>query len=101
MSSTREKNATAAPTRRAGAFDIRAFIASLIGIYGLVLLVAGIIGPSDAELEKAGGMNINLYAGVGMIVVSAGFLLWARLRPVVVAQGPDSAGEEDGRPAGQ
>jgi xanthine/uracil/vitamin C permease (AzgA family) len=86
------------PTRRAGAFDIRVFIALLIGIYGLVLLVVGIIGPSDAQIEKAAGLNINLWAGLGMVVVAAAFLLWARLRPVVVPEHTDSD-EKEPRPS--
>ena len=83
--------------RKAGAFDIRNFIALLIGIYGVVLLIAGIIGPSEEALKKTGGVNINLYAGLGMAVVAALFLLWARLRPVAV---PDEDGDA-GRPDGQ
>ena len=85
-----EKNGEA--PHRAGAFDIRTFIALLIGSYGVVLVIAGLIGPSQGDLEKADGLNINLYAGIGMVVVAAGFLLWARVRPVVVPEHPD--GEE-------
>ena len=91
--SSRTGNHTDAP-HRAGAFDIRVFIALLIGIYGVVLVVAGIIGPSEADLKKADDLNINLYAGIGMVVVSALFLLWARLRPVVVPEHVESDGEE-------
>jgi hypothetical protein len=94
MSSTAKK--TEAP-HKAGAFDIRNFIAMLIGIYGVVLVIAGLIGPSEADLEKADGLNINLYAGIGMVVVAAGFLLWARLRPVVV---PDHETSDQGRREG-
>ena len=39
---------------RAGAFDIRTFIAMLIGLYGLVLVVTGLVSTSAADLEKAG-----------------------------------------------
>lgn len=91
--SSRTDSSTDAP-HRAGAFDIRVFIALLIGIYGVVLVVAGIIGPSDADLKKAADLNINLYAGIGMVVVSALFLLWARLRPVVVPENPESDEEQ-------
>ena len=70
--------------RKAGAFDIRVFLASLIGIYGVVLVIYGIIGSSAADLKKTGDVNINLWAGIGMLVVSAFFITWARLRPVVV-----------------
>lgn len=76
-------------SHRAGAFDIRNFIALLIGIYGIVLLIAGLIGPSDAQLAKSDGLNINLIAGIGMILLSAFFLTWARLRPVVVPEEPE------------
>ena len=70
--------------RQAGAFDIRNFIAMLIGIYGVVLMLMGIFGTSAEDLERAGGLNINLWAGAGMAVVAAAFAAWARLRPVVV-----------------
>jgi hypothetical protein len=81
-SSDKTPDASEAP-HRAGAFDIRIFIASLIGIYGIVLVIYGVVGPSAAELKKTDGVNINLWAGIGMVVVAAVFLLWARLRPVV------------------
>ncbi len=74
---------------KAGAFDMRNFIAALIGLYGVVLTIYGIIGSSAVQLKKAGNVNINLYAGIGMIVVAAVFLTWARLRPVVVPDNPD------------
>jgi hypothetical protein len=76
----------------AGAFDIRTIIALLIGIYGVVLVLAGIFATSDQDLKAAGGLNINLSAGIGMVVFAALFLVWARLRPVAV---PDEA-EQDG-----
>lgn len=80
---------------KAGAFDIRVFIASLIGIYGVVLVIYGIIGSTAAELKKTGDININLWAGIGMVVVSAFFVTWARLRPVVV---PDPANDQEPPP---
>lgn len=70
--------------RRAGAFDIRNFIALLLGIYGVVLVVVGLVGTGDRALARAGGFNVNLWAGVGMVVVAAVFALWARTRPVLV-----------------
>ncbi len=99
MSSTHDASSSAGPEssggdrpRKAGAFDIRNFIAMLIGLYGVILVIAGLIGPSEAELAKTGGLNINLIAGIGMVAVAAVFLLWARLRPVVV---PDHVGDEE------
>jgi hypothetical protein len=78
---------------KAGAFDIRVFIASLIGIYGVVLVIYGIVGSSAADLKKTGDVNINLWAGIGMVVVSAFFITWARLRPVVVPAHVEDADE--------
>lgn len=80
---------------KAGAFDIRVFIASLIGIYGVVLVIYGIVGSTAAEMRKTGDININLWAGLGMVVVSAFFVTWARLRPVVV---PDPANDQEPPP---
>ena len=74
---------------RAGAFDIRVFIASLIGIYGIVLVIAGLVQGND-QLIKTRGVNINLWAGIGMLIFSAAFLTWAKLRPVVVHVVPPS-----------
>lgn len=89
-----KSDATDGATHQAGAFDIRSFISMLIGIYGVVLVVTGIIGTSDDALDRAGGLNINLWAGIGMVVVAVLFQAWAMARPVRV---PDEAGS--GAPA--
>jgi hypothetical protein len=74
----------------AGAFDVRNVIAGLIGFYGVVLVIVGLVDRSEETLAKAGGVNANLWAGIVMVVVAAGFALWSRLRPIVVeAPGPD------------
>ncbi len=80
---------------QAGAFDIRTFIAALIGIYGVVLLVVGILGTSQADLRKAGGTNVDLWAGIAMMVFAAAFQIWARLRPVVVDEAELQEGSEE------
>jgi hypothetical protein len=68
----------------AGAFDVRNVIAALIGFYGVVLVVMGLVDDSDEALEKAGGFNANLWVGLGMLVFALSFVLWSRLRPIVV-----------------
>jgi hypothetical protein len=68
----------------AGAFDVRNVIAALIGFYGVVLVVVGLVDNSDEALEKAGGLNANLWVGLGMLVFALAFALWSRLRPIVV-----------------
>jgi hypothetical protein len=68
----------------AGAYDVRTVIAGLIGFYGVVLTVVGIVDNSDSDRAKTGDVNANLWAGIAMIVVALLFALWLRLRPVVV-----------------
>ena len=79
---------------KAGAFDIRTFIALLIGIYGIVLVLMGLFGTDDEQLAKSDGLNVNLWAGIGMVVVAALFQAWAMWRPVVVPDDRDGQSEE-------
>jgi hypothetical protein len=74
---------TAVP-HKAGAFDIRNVIGLLIGFYGVVLVIVGLVADSSRQLAKTGGVNANLWAGIAMAVVAAALLVWSRLRPVVV-----------------
>jgi drug/metabolite transporter (DMT)-like permease len=62
-------------------FDLRLIIAFLFGLYGVVLVVVGLGFTSDDDLKKAEGVNINLWAGIAMVVLAAGFAAWATLRP--------------------
>jgi len=88
MAQTTHEPATGTDKHAAGAFDIRTFIALLIGIYGVVLTVVGIVGTNDAELAKSDGINVNLWTGIALIVAAAVFQAWAKLRPVVVPDEP-------------
>jgi hypothetical protein len=67
--------------RAANLFDLRRIIGGLFLIYGVILVILG-IDPSDAEIDKAAGWNLNLYTGLAMLVVSALFLIWAFTRPL-------------------
>jgi multisubunit Na+/H+ antiporter MnhB subunit len=84
---------------KAGAFDVRVVIAGLIGFYGVVLVLMGLF--ADPELEKTGGVNANLWTGIGLVVVALAFAAWARLRPVVVdeAELARARAEDGDRPA--
>lgn len=79
----------------AGAFDIRNMIGALMGIYGLILVGMGLFG--DKELDRTGGINANLWGGLGLLTIAAIFLLWARARPLLVPEKP--AEPEDAPPA--
>ena len=74
------------PAKRtvAGAFDVRNVIAALIGFYGIVLVVVGFVDNGGDALRKTDGVNANLWTGIALAVVAAGFALWTRLRPIVV-----------------
>lgn len=80
----------------AGALDIRNIIGGLLAAYGVILVLMGLFG--DKELDKTGGVNANLWAGLAMLVVGVVFLAWARLRPIVVPDHPESS--DTGRPPG-
>jgi drug/metabolite transporter (DMT)-like permease len=61
--------------------DIRRIIAGLLGIYGVILLVAGIVGSSESK-NKASGVNINLWVGIVLLLMATFFLVWALTRPL-------------------
>jgi hypothetical protein len=84
------------PRKTAGAFDIRNIIGLLLGIYGVVLLLAGFF--LDPEEGKTGGVNANLWTGLGLAVAAAVFLTWARLRPIVVPEHVEPAATDPTRP---
>ncbi|MDN4160849.1 hypothetical protein [Nocardioides abyssi] len=86
-----------APQRRhrAGVLDIRNIIGGLLATYGVILTLVGLLG--DAETEKTGGTNANLWAGLAMLVVGLAFIAWAALRPTYV---PDGAADHSEDAAG-
>ncbi|WP_237318171.1 hypothetical protein [Streptomyces sp. JJ36] len=85
--------------RRSGSaarlFDVRRIIGGLFVIYGVIVTVAGFF-TSDAALEKAEGININLWTGLAMLVLGLLFLLWLRLSPAVPPPPPGEAAEAPG-----
>ena len=90
---------TADKPHKAGAFDIRNIIGALMGIYGVILALAGLLG--EHEPEKTGGVNANLWTGLALILVAVFFMGWARLRPIVVPEDFDRPDDDPTRPAPQ
>ncbi|MTD57513.1 hypothetical protein [Amycolatopsis pithecellobii] len=78
-------------TRKAGAFDVRLIIALLTGVYGIVLTIMGAVVTRGAQIEKAAGVNINLWAGIGLLIFTALFVLWALVRPIRVPEEPPAS----------
>jgi hypothetical protein len=69
--------------RAANLFDIRRIIAAVFALYGMVLLALGLFGAHHIKV-KASGINVDLWTGIGMLVVAGLLLTWALLRPVAV-----------------
>jgi hypothetical protein len=65
----------------ANLFDLRRIIGGLFVAYGVLMTILGIT-DSDAEIQKAAGVNINLWAGLGMLVFGALMIAWALTRPL-------------------
>ncbi|MFJ6555464.1 hypothetical protein ACIQNT_25025 [Streptomyces luteogriseus] len=82
------KSATAARL-----FDIRRIIGGLFVVYGVIVTIAGLTA-SDADIDKAAGVNINLWTGLGMLALGLFFLAWLKLRPVAPPPPDVVAGDE-------
>jgi hypothetical protein len=91
VSELETKSATAAQL-----FDIRRIIGGLFVVYGVIVTIAGITA-SDADIDKAEGVNINLWTGLGMLLLGLFFLTWLKLRPTAPPP-PDAVPDE--KPAG-
>ena len=80
-------------TKTAGAFDIRNFIGVLLGVFGVILTILGVVGFTPDEAERTGGIDANLWTGIGLILTAIIFLVWARLRPIRIidAEASESA----------
>ncbi|MPM54751.1 hypothetical protein SDC9_101531 [bioreactor metagenome] len=89
--------ATNAPAAKhqAGLFDIRNVIGLLLGLYGVILLLMGLF--ADKALDKTGGINANLWAGIVLLIVGIIFATWARLRPMLVPEGAHLTAGQDER----
>ncbi len=77
IDSSEEKQASAASKL----FDLRLIIGGLFTVYGVVLTIVGAL-DSAAEVDKAAGVRINLWMGLGMLALGLLFLLWVRLSPL-------------------
>ena len=85
--------------KKAGLFDIRNIIGALLALYGVILVLGGLLG--EHEPEKTGGVNANLWTGLILLAVGSGFIGWAKLRPIVVPPHVDPPDDDPTRPAPQ
>jgi hypothetical protein len=80
-SEKQEEVSGAKEAQAANLFDLRRIIGGLLIVYGVVLTILGIF-DSDAEVAKAAGLRINLWAGLGMLIVGVLFVVWSLTRPL-------------------
>jgi hypothetical protein len=81
--------------RKANMFDIRRLIGGLFVIYGVILLVLGLVGSHTVK-HKAHNINIDLWTGIGILVFAAFMIAWGFLRPVM-PEPPEVRGQGSGR----
>lgn len=79
-------------------FDVRTIIGALLGLYGVVLVLTGLLADSETSTGREGDAA-NLWVGVLLLLVGLFFGLWVRLRPVVVPT--DELDEGDAGDAGR
>ena len=88
-----EEEAQAA--RTANRFDIRRIIGGLFVLYGIILTITGIVGSEHVK-NKAAGVNIDLWTGLGMLLFGVVMIVWALARPVA-PEPPETRGQGSGR----
>ena len=81
--------------RAANKFDIRRLIGALFCLYALILIALGVFGSHTVK-TKAAGINIDLWTGIGMLIVGLLMLFWAFSRPVM-PEPQETRGQGSGR----
>ncbi|MEA2160565.1 MAG: hypothetical protein QOD66_2945 [Solirubrobacteraceae bacterium] len=81
--------------KMANRFDIRRIIGGLFVVYSIVLIVTGLAGDHTVK-NKASGINVDLYTGIGMLIVGILMIVWAVTRPVM-PEPPETRGQGSGR----
>jgi len=81
--------------RAANKFDIRRLIGGLFCLYAVILIALGLFGTHEVK-NKADGINIDLWTGLGMLVVGGLMIFWALSRPVM-PEPPETRGQGSGR----
>jgi hypothetical protein len=67
--------------KAANLFDLRRIIGGVFVVIGLLLAILGLF-ESQQEIDRAAGVNINLWTGLGMLVFGGLMITWALTRPL-------------------
>ena len=74
-------------------FDVRRVIGGLFVVYGVIVTLIGLF-DNQAEIDKAQGVRINLWMGLGMLALGLLMLLWLRLNPPKAPEAPTTDDSE-------
>jgi hypothetical protein len=92
MSDVSPQSADVPQSAAAKLFDLRILIGGLFILYGIMLTIAGFF-TSAKNLAKASNININLWMGIGMLILGVFFIVWWRLNPLKRPEAPQDAHE--------
>jgi hypothetical protein len=81
MSSSEIQATESRVAKAANLFDLRRIIGGVFIALGLLLAILGLF-DSQQEIDKAAGVNINLWTGLGMLVFGIFMIVWALTRPL-------------------
>jgi hypothetical protein len=81
--------------KAANRFDIRRLVGGLFCLYALILIALGIFGSEHIK-NKAAGINIDLWTGIGMLIFGILMLFWALSRPTM-PEPSETRGQGSGR----
>ena len=70
--------------------DLRTWISAMFVTFGTMLAVYGAFFATPEDLAKGAGLNLNLWTGVGLIVVALLFALWLLAKPSAVDESGSS-----------
>jgi hypothetical protein len=84
-----------AAARMANRFDVRRIIGGLFAIYGVTMIVTGLVGSHHVK-TKAAGINIDLWTGIAMAIFAVLMIAWALWRPVM-PEPEETRGQGSGR----
>jgi hypothetical protein len=93
MTSPQERPEESSADLLAKLFDLRTFTGALFLIFGVIVTIVG-LNASQAEIQKAAGVNLSLILGVIMLAMGVVFIVWLLVRPPELLQGHEMS-EDD------
>lgn len=75
-------------------FDLRAAIAALFTLFGVIVTITGLT-VDETDLAKTQGINLSLWTGLAMLVLSGVFWIWLFRAPVEVPTGHETQNEPE------